>query len=419
MKNNFHYKRSTCRLCNSKKVKLKLNMPKSQPVDNFRTYDDNQILLPSFNMDLYQCSVCGHAQLLDVVSPKILYSDYVYKSSQSPDLKKHFVNYSKFLFDFGYAKKNQKVLDIGSNDGLFLDILKRKGIKTYGIDPAVDVVNISKKKGHQVICDFLSPTSIIKIKKKFSSKFNLITANNVFSHSDNLQLSLKCISQLLNHNGYYVFEVSYLLDTINSRVIDYIYHEHLSYHSIKALVPFLRKQNLYIYDVIKVPTKGGSIRVVCGKKKEKENKLLINSMIAAENALGLYGDELYKEIENEIIYSKKIILSWFNKIKRKNKKIIFLGYGACATGTVLSSMLDIEKHLSGFVEDNKDKHGKLSPNSFLPVLNINKVDKKMNVCFIILAWRFKDQIINNIKKKYSRKAKIIALKPSLKKIEYL
>ena len=66
------------------------------------------------------------------------------------------------------------------------------------------------------------------------------------------------------------FEVSYLLDTINSRVIDYIYHEHLSYHSIKALVPFLRKQNLYIYDVIKVTTKGGSIRVVCGKKKTKK-----------------------------------------------------------------------------------------------------------------------------------------------------
>ena len=159
--------------------------------------------------------------------------------------------------------------------------------------------------------------------------------------------------------------------------------------------------------------------MVCVKKKEKENKLLINSMIAAENALGLYGDELYNNIENEMIYSKKIILSWFNKIKKKNKKIIFLGYGACATGTVLSSMLDIEQHLSGFVEDNKDKHGKLSPNSFLPVLNINEVDKKMNVCFVILAWRFKDQIINNIKKNYSRKAKIIALKPSLKNIEYL
>ena len=142
-------------------------------------------------------------------------------------------------------------------------------------------------------------------------------------------------------------------------------------------------------------------------------------MIAAENTLGLYGDELYKEIENEMIYSKKIILSWFNKVKKKNKKIIFLGYGACATGTVLSSMLDIEKHLSGFVEDNKDKHGKLSPNSLLPVFNLKELDKKLKICFVILAWRFKDQIIKNINFNYNTKAKIILLKPSIKKIKYL
>ncbi len=419
MKNNYHYKRKTCRLCNSKNVNLKIRMPKSQPVDNFRKFDDNLILLPRFNMDLYQCAKCGHAQLLDVVHPRILYGNYVYKSSTSPDLKRHFENYSKFLFDYGYIKKKQKILDVGSNDGLFLDILKRKRIKTYGIDPATDVVQISKRKGHMVICDFLNPKSTKEIKKKFSNKFHLITANNVFSHSDDLQLSLKCISKLLDTNGSYVFEVSYLLDTLNSRVIDYIYHEHLSYHSIKALVPFLKKQKLYIYDVIKIPTKGGSIRVVCGKKKEKENKYLIDSMISAENTLGIYGNKLYKQIKNEIAYSKKLVLDWFNKTKKKNKKTIFLGYGACATGTVLSSMLDIEKHLSGFIEDNNDKSGKLSPNSFLPVLNINKIDKKMSVCFIILAWRFKDQIINNIKKNYSHKAKIITLKPSLKKIEYL
>lgn len=419
MKNNYHYKRNTCRLCNSKKVKLKLKMPKSQPVDNFRAYDDEQILLPSFNMDLYQCSSCGHAQLLDVVSPQILYGNYVYKSSTSPDLKKHFENYSKFLFEYGYLRRNEKVLDVGSNDGLFLDILKRKGAKTYGIDPAMDVVKISKKKGHKVICKFLNPKSTREIKNKFTNKFNLITANNVFSHSDDLQLSLKCISQLLGRNGSYIFEVSYLLDTINSRVIDYIYHEHLSYHSIKALVPFLKKQNLYIYDVIKIPTKGGSIRVICGKKRKKENKTLINSMISAEYSIGLYGDKLYEQIRNEIAYSKKYISNWFDKMKKKNKKIIFLGYGACATGTVLSSLLDIDNYLSGLIEDNKDKHNKLSPNSFLPVFNLKKIDKKINIYFVILAWRFKYQIVKNIRKNYSQKAKIICIQPSLKNIKNL
>ena len=79
-------------------------------------------------------------------------------------------------------------------------------------------------------------------------------------------------------------------------------------------------------------------------------------------------------------------------------------------------MLDIEKHLSGFVEDNKDKHGKLSPNSLLPVFNLKELDKKLKICFVILAWRFKDQIIKNIKLNYNTKAKIILLKYLLKKL---
>ena len=97
-------------ICNSKKVKLKLKCQKANLLIILETYDDEQILLPSFNMDLYQCSSCGHAQLLDVVSPQILYGNYVYKSSTSPDLKKHFENYSKFLFEYGYLKRNEKVL---------------------------------------------------------------------------------------------------------------------------------------------------------------------------------------------------------------------------------------------------------------------------------------------------------------------
>ena len=125
MKNNLLKKRKKCRLCDSTKVKQVLSMPSSQPVDNFRPFFDPEINLPLFDMDLYQCEKCGHAQLLDVVNPDILYGNYIYKSTSSPDLKSHFKNYASFLFTHKYIKKNHKVLDIGSNDGLFLDYLKQ------------------------------------------------------------------------------------------------------------------------------------------------------------------------------------------------------------------------------------------------------------------------------------------------------
>ena len=95
-------KRSNCRLCNSKNIKMVLKMPSSQPVDNFLDFKNKDISLPKFKMNLYQCEKCGHAQLLDVVNPHILYGNYVYKSSSSPDLMNHFKLYSRFLVDYGY-----------------------------------------------------------------------------------------------------------------------------------------------------------------------------------------------------------------------------------------------------------------------------------------------------------------------------
>ena len=254
-----------------------------------------------------------------------------------------------------------------------------------------------------------------KIKKTFSKTFKLITANNVFSHSDNLQDTLRCISNLLHKDGVYVFEVSYLLDTLNNRVIDYIYHEHLSYHSIRPLKIFLKKQNMYIYDIIKVPTKGGSIRVVCGKNVKKENKELIESMEAAEVSLGIYQKKFYQKIENEINLTKQLVINWIFKSKKMNPKIKFFAYGACATGTVLSSMLGLDKFLSGYLDDNLDKNNYLSPNSFLPVLKMKSIKQVKNKVIIIIAWRFEKNILKKIKK-FDKFCKVITIKPSMNKI---
>ena len=176
-------------------------------------------------------------------------------------------------------------------------------------DPAPKAIDICSKNGHITFSDYFNNNC-----KKFylSQKFNIITANNVFSHSDNLLGILKNAKSLLLDNGYYIFEVSYLADTIKNRVIDYIYHEHLSYHSIKSLVTFLRKAGMYIYNVTKVSTKGGSIRVVSGCKKENENKKLISKLIKEEENLNIYNINFYRKINKEINNTKSLINNYLS-----------------------------------------------------------------------------------------------------------
>ena len=125
MKNKNSY-RSKCGLCNSSKLSMLLKMPSSQPVDNFRKIYSDKLVESNFDMDLYICANCNHVQLKNVVSPKILFGDYIYESKSSPDLFKHFQSYANQLFENNYINQNSKILDIGSNDGLFLDFFKKK-----------------------------------------------------------------------------------------------------------------------------------------------------------------------------------------------------------------------------------------------------------------------------------------------------
>ena len=409
-------KRNNCRLCGSKKVKIILPMPKSEPTDNFRHPKIKKKKLPQTKIDIFQCKKCGHVQLLNIINSKLLWKKHIYKSATSPDLKSHFENYSKFLFKKKYLKKNQKVLDIGSNDGLFLDFLKRKNVETYGIDPTSSAVKISTKKGHKVINDFLNPHSTKKIKSNFSETFSLITANNVFSHSDELGLMLKCVSDLLSTESYYVFEVSYLLDTIKNRVIDFVYHEHLSYHSIKSLVPFLKKEKIYIYDVVRVPTKGGSIRVICGKNSKLENKKLIKKLIRLETKSGLYNSSLYKKIYNEIKFSKNLINNWLNNQKKNNKDIKIYGFGAYSSGTVLMRLFNLEKNLNSLIDENPYKQNYFAPNSDLQVLPFKKIKRNEKKIIFILAWRYKKEILPKLKKFDNKNSIIVLLKPCMSKV---
>lgn len=409
--------RSTCRLCDSSNLKLILDMPSSQPVDNFRPAFSDHLKIESFEMSLFICKSCGHVQLLHVVDPNILYGNYIYESSSSPDLKKHFLEYADYLFDQGYLKKDLKILDVGSNDGLLLDFLKKKGAKTFGVDPAKKVAEISANKGHTIFCEYLNQNLVKKIKTSKISPFDVITANNVFSHSDDLQSALDCIANLLSKDGLYVFEVSYLLDTLNNRVIDYIYHEHLSYHSVKSLIPFLKNKNLYIYDIIKIPTKGGSIRVICGKDKKNENIELLNSMISTEEANTIFSEETYTKIKDEILNSKNIVNSWLRKKKELKKDIKIFGYGASATGTVLCNILGLDKFFSGIIDDNILRQNLLSPNSFLPIISLESLKEEKNIIIVILAWRFEQQIKQKIREKIGKHATIICVKPKIDTIK--
>ncbi len=389
----FSYKRNYCRLCSSDDLLKVLDIPASQPVDGFRPHSHQYLNLPRFKMDLYMCRKCGHHQLLDIVKPDLLYGSYIYTSSSSPDLELHFKKYGDYLKDKLKIDNSKNILDVGCNDGLFLKTLSKYSSNLYGIDPAPNIKDNIKEASYKLFSGYCNFENLNNLSDEFKVKsFDLITANNVFAHADNLEEMLSSIVSKLSENGNFCFEVSYILDMVEAKLIDYIYHEHLSYHGIKSLMPFLKRFGLFIKDIKRINTKGGSIRVLCSKKETEENTELINYFINLEVKNKCYQPSIYESLSLKIANYKKKLNDYLLKI---DNNYIF-SYGAAPTSIVNSLLLSYDKKLNAYLDDNPIRQNNLTPNNFIPVLSPSILSNFDKPIVIVGAWRFSEIIIPKI-----------------------
>ena len=182
---NYVKKISSCRICKSKRLKKVISLGASPIANAFLT--EKQINEPEsyFPLELYLCLECGLVQLGHVVSPDLLFRNYLYVSSTSPIFIKHFEDYAKNVFHKLRLTKNSLVVDIGSNDGILLKPFKKLGTKVLGIDPALDIAKKATKNGLETIPDYFD-TKLAKKIVESHGKAKVITANNVFAHIDNI-----------------------------------------------------------------------------------------------------------------------------------------------------------------------------------------------------------------------------------------
>jgi SAM-dependent methyltransferase len=366
-------------------------MPKVPPVDNFRLVGSSEVRLPKFPMDLYQCADCGHAQLLDVVDPNILYGNYIYTSSSSTDLDHHFSNYAEHVSEYFGLTSDALVLDVGSNDGLLLSKFRALGFKVLGVDASSYVAARAAERGIETEVGFFE-ARMARYLLNTRGRFDLVTANNVFSHADELREFACCIRSVLKPEGAFVFEVSYLKDLVVNKVIDYVYHEHLCHHSILPLRRFMASCGLKLIDVEAVGTKGGSIRCYAVRAENPRAPMpVLEAMIADEKAIGLYDPATFDKLAASMNGVKTEVHAAIKTLLAKGGQMA--GYGAAATSTVLTAMLEVDPHLSFIIDDNPLRHNRLSPGYLLPVLGSDSLLREKPAVVFLSAWRFAKEII--------------------------
>ena len=383
---------SCCRICHNNKLKKILSLGTTPLANAFLKRQQLNIKESFFPLKVYFCPKCYLLQLGHVISGKVMFTNYLYKSSTSPVFIKHFENYAYDVNKKFKLNPNSLVVDIGSNDGILLKPFKKLGVGVLGVDPAIEISRQATKDGLETIPAFFNHKLAEGIRKKYGCA-DVITANNVFAHVNDVEELIKAVKSLLKKDGIFVIEVPYLVDFLQKRLFDTIYHEHLSYFSISPLKVLFNMFQMSIFDVRRVDSHGCSIRVFIKNMDSKQRiKKSVNNLIKLERKLKLDKLETYIEFAHKIEENKQRLILLLKKIKADKKTIV--GYGAAAKANTLLNYFNIDQNtLDYIVDDSPLKQNLYTPGTHIPVVSSRRLLSDKPDYILILAWNFADSII--------------------------
>lgn len=398
-----------CRICANPVLLPVVSLGESPLANNLVSADKKQTA-EFYPLEMVYCPTCHLCQLSYVTPPEKMFKHYVYVTSTTNTFKQHFKDFAEALTKDFNLSENSLVVDIGSNDGLLLGYLRDRGVRVMGVEPAENIVEIARKNGVDTVCDFFTEgavTDILRIK----GKADIITANNVFAHINNIKDIVKNVKLLLKDSGVFCIEVQYLLDTIQNLTFDNIYHEHLSYYSLHALDEFFRRNDMHAFKVQHVNSHGGSIRVfVQPNGGPHAIDASVQDTLARERQAGLDRYETYQTFAQEIYAIRTRFRNFASSVKAQGKRLV--GYGAPAKATTFLNFCGIDHNsLEYIIEDNALKHGLLVPGVNIPIVSKEQLERDTPDYVAILAWNFADEIVRNNEQHKQRGIKFVMPHP--------
>lgn len=392
-----------CRNCKKKKFD-KISKIGSQPISSIFLKKKRKI--KKFSLDLYKCETCKLVQLNQIPNLKDMYGkDYGYKTSVSNlminHLKKKFSHVNKIKL----IRQNSNILDIGSNDGTFLNFFKKPKSKLnlYGIDPSASAFLSNYKKGINVIDNFFDEKLAKKYFIKNKIKFSLITSFAMFYDVEDPNSFCKSISKVLEKNGLWIVEFSYFPLLLKNLTYDQICHEHCTYYTLQTFKNIISRNNMEIIDFNINKINGGSIEVICSQKvsKFKINKKKIQNLLKEEEKINTFD---YKIFNLRVNASRENLLAFLSEVNKNE----IIGYGASTKGNVILNFCKINnKQISYICDANPSKKGKFTPGSEIPIITKEKMRKIKPKYLLVLIWSFKKEVLLQEKKFIFRGGKLI------------
>jgi SAM-dependent methyltransferase len=363
--------------------------------ESFVSPDKLDAMEPYYPLHVLVCDNCFLVQLKEYVSPEHIFSDYAYLSSYSTSWVAHAKTYCRMIKDRLGLGAESLVVELACNDGYLLQHFGPLGVPVMGVEPAANVAKLANEKGIPTISAFFG-TKLAQQLVLEGREADLVVANNVLAHVPDINDFVNGIQWLLKPNGVATLEFPHIERLMTENQFDTIYHEHFSYLSASVVERVARMHGLRLFDVEKLSTHGGSLRVYLAHQDSLHpTSTRVLELIELEDRVGLRSLEGYGSFSEKVKQAKRELLSFLISAKNDGKRIC--GYGAPGKGNTLLNYCGIGTDFLDFTVDrNPYKHGRYTPGMHIPIRPVEEIDAARPDYILILPWNLKGEIVEQM-----------------------
>jgi hypothetical protein len=342
------------------------------------------------------CDHCLLVQVDDVVPAEEIFNErYAYFSSFSESWLAHCRRFVEDVTTRYGIGPDSLVIEIASNDGYLLQYFVQKGIPVLGVEPSANTAAEAEKKGVPTRVDFFGRKLAQELKAE-GRRPTLICAANVLAHVPDIRDFVAGVSLLLEGEAVHTVEFPHLLSLIDGVQFDTIYHEHYSYLSLVAVERIFAGEGLRVFDVERLPTHGGSLRVhACRKEALRPEHGRVAEVRALESAAHLDGPQGYAGFEARCRAVRDGLLGHLAEAHAMGRRVA--AYGAAAKGNTLLNYCGIGNREIEFVVDkNPAKQNTLLPGSRIPVKPVEALRGDPPDEVLILPWNIRAEVLEQM-----------------------
>lgn len=350
---------------------------------------------PFYPLHAWVCGKCFLVQLEEYVTPDSIFSaDYPYFSSYSDSWVAHAKRYAEMMQSRFSLDADSLVMEIASNDGYLLQHFVAVDIPVLGIEPTANTAAAARDKNVRTkICFHGAQTARDNVSE--FGQADVLLGNNVLAHVPDLADFVVGMKILLKDSGVITMEFPHLQRLMEENQFDTIYHEHFSYFSLRTVQRVFSAHGLELFDVEELPTHGGSLRIFAQHPGCRPVTERVTELAERERRLGFETLEHYQKFGEQVIATKRRILSCLIGLKDQGKHIV--GYGAPGKGNTLLNYCGIGIDILDYTVDrNPHKQGNLTPGSRIPILDPEKIRETRPDYIFILPWNLKTEIMKQL-----------------------